>query len=268
MALRCKGSECDILNYSVEDYSELIPYLDRLTREDIITALRNYSKSQTALRCGNTASGPTPPRPKLNGGVHKQSSTPRRRNPATPRTGASAGNGNGIFSSRSRFSNGNASNNFPLPGEEFMQTDGDEGDVAMCMTPEKTMTRSCDRRGGLLGDAFPALMPTNYSSEPYFGDGNLLVDVAELDSIDLNDVLNHITDEQSLTYSASEESYLFESVPMDANHTALEHLSGAVLYQEAMPSPDSPHSTFAGGIQNIFLEPSPFATVDPYHFDW
>lgn len=262
MALRCKGSECDILNYSVEDYSELIPFLDRLTREDIITALRNYSKSQTALRCGNAYN--TPPRPKLSGGVHKQSSTPRRRNPTTPRAAPATANG------RVRYSNRNVS---PLSGEEFLITDmeGDgDGDGVMCMTPEKTMTRRSTRKDIFSEDVFPALIP-NGSSIPFFEDGNLLVDVAELDSIDLNDVLNHLADEQSLTYSASDESYLFESVPMDANHTALEHLSGAVLYQGgSSPSPDSPQSAFAGGGLNIFMEPSPFATVDPSfnHFDW
>ena len=49
---------------------------------------------------------------------------------------------------------------------------------------------------------------------------------------------------QSLTYSASDESYLFASVPVDATHTAWEHLCGAALIQPASPSPppDSPTS--------------------------
>jgi len=69
--------------------------------------------------------------------------------------------------------------------------------------------------------------------------------VDELDRIDLNAVLKHLVAEethQSLTYSATEESYLFESMPMDATHTALEHLSGVVLYQEMPSPPDSPFS--------------------------
>lgn len=47
---------------------------------------------------------------------------------------------------------------------------------------------------------------------------------------------------QSLTYSATDESYLFASVPVDATHTALEHLCGAALFQPASSNPDSPVS--------------------------
>jgi hypothetical protein len=46
---------------------------------------------------------------------------------------------------------------------------------------------------------------------------------------------------QSLTYSATSESLLYESVTMDETHIALEHLTGAVLYQET-PRADASHS--------------------------
>lgn len=44
---------------------------------------------------------------------------------------------------------------------------------------------------------------------------------------------------------------------MDATHTALEHLSGVVLYTESPSPPDSPTSAFNGGPateQGWFLE--------------
>ena len=47
---------------------------------------------------------------------------------------------------------------------------------------------------------------------------------------------------QPLAYSANDESYLFESMPLDATHTALEHLSGAALLQPSMSPSHSPLS--------------------------
>ena len=32
MALRCKGPDCEILNYPLEDYVELLPLVERLSR--------------------------------------------------------------------------------------------------------------------------------------------------------------------------------------------------------------------------------------------
>ena len=47
---------------------------------------------------------------------------------------------------------------------------------------------------------------------------------------------------QPLAYSANDESYLFESMPLDATHTALEHLSGAALLQPSLSPSHSPLS--------------------------
>jgi hypothetical protein len=67
-------------------------------------------------------------------------------------------------------------------------------------------------------------------------------EVAEYDSLDLNFVLSSLVDEPSLTYSANDESYLFESMPVDANHTALVHLNGVELFQHSasVSPPGSP----------------------------
>lgn len=75
------------------------------------------------------------------------------------------------------------------------------------------------------------------------GEGQITADeVAEFDSLDLNFILSSLVEEPSLTYSANDESYLFESMPVDANHTALVHLGGVELFQHSGSgsAPDSP----------------------------
>jgi hypothetical protein len=59
MAIRCKGVPCDILNFPEPEYAPLLPLIPHLSREDIITALRNYSKLQTARKAaaGGTDTG-------------------------------------------------------------------------------------------------------------------------------------------------------------------------------------------------------------------
>jgi hypothetical protein len=44
MALRCKGPDCETLNFPREDYSNLVHLLPMLNKEDLISILRNYSK--------------------------------------------------------------------------------------------------------------------------------------------------------------------------------------------------------------------------------
>jgi hypothetical protein len=85
-------------------------------------------------------------------------------------------------------------------------------------------------------------------------------EVAEYDGLDLNFVLSSLVDEPSLTYSANDESYLFESMPVDATHTALVHLGGVELFQNSgslSEEPDSPmapgssgDNTAVGGVNN------------------
>lgn len=45
MALRCKGENCETLNFPRKDYASLIDIINKLSKEDIIVALRNYSKT-------------------------------------------------------------------------------------------------------------------------------------------------------------------------------------------------------------------------------
>lgn len=44
MALRCKGPDCETLNFPREDYDNLVHLLPMLNKEDLIAILRNYSK--------------------------------------------------------------------------------------------------------------------------------------------------------------------------------------------------------------------------------
>ena len=44
MALRCKGADCETLNFPREDYDNLVHLLPMLNKEDLIAILRNYSK--------------------------------------------------------------------------------------------------------------------------------------------------------------------------------------------------------------------------------
>jgi hypothetical protein len=80
MALRCKGPAAagELLNFPAATYADLAPLLERLSREDVTAALRNYSKAQTAARlggCGGGAAG---------GGLHR----PAPRAPRAPRRAA------------------------------------------------------------------------------------------------------------------------------------------------------------------------------------
>ncbi|KAL4448290.1 hypothetical protein ABPG75_005509 [Micractinium tetrahymenae] len=81
MALRCKdlgqGEGANVLNFPRSDYAPLLPLMEKLSREDVITCLRNYSKGQTSKRMGTAAPSPRP-RPSgpsaTSGGVRKPSS--------------------------------------------------------------------------------------------------------------------------------------------------------------------------------------------------
>jgi hypothetical protein len=76
--------------------------------------------------------------------------------------------------------------------------------------------------------------------------------VAEYDDLDLNFILSSLVDEPSLTYSANDESYLFESMPVDANHTALVHLGGVELFQNSSSGGDQPDSPLSeDGIASV-----------------
>ena len=117
MAMRCKGSATDILNFDIAEYQSLVPLLERLSKaskkpflsffliwgykltnsifsilqEDIVTALRNYSKSQTALRTGIYPGTPSTQKNTLrvrSGGVQKSAAT--RRAAAATATAAAA----------------------------------------------------------------------------------------------------------------------------------------------------------------------------------
>lgn len=52
MALKCKGPLCDALNFDRHDYNGVVPLLDRFDKDDIISCLRNYSKT-----CGGGGGG-------------------------------------------------------------------------------------------------------------------------------------------------------------------------------------------------------------------
>lgn len=45
MALKCKGSMCDSLNFGKKEYEEVMAILPGCDKEDIISCLRNYSKT-------------------------------------------------------------------------------------------------------------------------------------------------------------------------------------------------------------------------------
>lgn len=45
MALKCKGAMCDSLNFGKRDYEEVMEILPGCDKEDIISCLRNYSKT-------------------------------------------------------------------------------------------------------------------------------------------------------------------------------------------------------------------------------
>lgn len=88
-----------------------------------------------------------------------------------------------------------------------------------------------------------SMAPAAYGNGVGQGKNQITADeVADYDSLDLNFVLSSLVDEPSLTYSANDESYLFESMPVDANHTALVHLGGVELFQNSGSEspPDSP----------------------------
>ncbi|KAK2079656.1 hypothetical protein QBZ16_002051 [Prototheca wickerhamii] len=48
MAIRCKGMDCDSLNFSLDVYSRILPYLMRMSQEDVVAELRHFSKDQAA----------------------------------------------------------------------------------------------------------------------------------------------------------------------------------------------------------------------------
>jgi hypothetical protein len=113
--------------------------------------------------------------------------------------------------------------------------------------------RSGSQRARRRGPCPGALQPEIGSPRsPLFPDSVHAIqgDIGAFDSIDLNAVFVHLTEEpSSLTYSASDESYLYEQVPMDETRTALEHLSGVILYQDTSPpaSPKSLNTDIYGG---------------------
>ncbi|GAB4817409.1 hypothetical protein N2152v2_004455 [Parachlorella kessleri] len=80
MALRCKGPGTDLLNFPLSDYSHITPFMGRLSTEDVVTALRNYSKAQSGKKI--------PPK----GGVTKVSAprTPAKRQLSLLETAATA----------------------------------------------------------------------------------------------------------------------------------------------------------------------------------
>lgn len=341
MAIRCKGANCEILNYELSDYEEMVPLVERLSREDIISALRNYSKAQTAIRIGSTASPssgsriqpfPMPSLPAIRaGGVQKPGgalnrgrtsggvSTPRR--PA----GGPAAAGGMLQHQRRQRRRRRASLDISLSEEEDEDMDteatedvgmdafgtGADSDGDYLNTPRSQnshryrgahtsmlpamphsappVSRSRRHRSGQCpgakvsprisaagsggavggfrggGSMMPGVSPFAWSapSSPHTPDARLMSvapaahgegvggagqvqitadEVAEYDDVDLNFVLSSLVDEPSLTYSANEESYLFESMPVDANHTALVHLGGVELFQQSVSvsEPNSP----------------------------
>lgn len=50
MALRCKGESCDFLNFPLDLYKDLLPVILQMSRDDITSALRTFSKQRTTLR--------------------------------------------------------------------------------------------------------------------------------------------------------------------------------------------------------------------------
>ena len=326
MAIRCKGPTCEILNFEISEYEEMLPFVERLSREDIISALRNYSKAQTAIRMGSTttpmsgsAAGsriqpfPMPSLPAIRaGGVQKVArrnsgvSTPRR-----PAGGALLGStpvsGSPLLQQqRHRRRPRRTSLDLSLSEEEeddeqteIETTDDMEmaggSDEDYLYTPRShtllppmphsappiSRSRRYRRSGqcpgakisprmaasGFRGGGHNSMMmlsgvsPFAWSapSSPHTprvnpsGAGSVPSlhppyqhmtpdEVAQYDSLDLNFVLSSLLDEPSLTYSANDESYLFESMPVDANHTALVHLGGVELFQQSasVSPPDSP----------------------------
>lgn len=105
MAIRCKGLPCDILNFPEEEYAPLLAMIPHLSREDIITALRNYSKLQTARKAvagtgtgtGNNNTGTGIRSTTLirlkNAGVHKRTSPPIGTTASTIMKGGGTGGG-------------------------------------------------------------------------------------------------------------------------------------------------------------------------------
>lgn len=77
MALRCKGRGCEFLNFPLSCYTDLLHPLERMSRDEIVCALRNYSKAQSLRRsaCGS------PSTPRAGSSKQRRSATKR---PASP----------------------------------------------------------------------------------------------------------------------------------------------------------------------------------------
>jgi hypothetical protein len=62
MALRCRGSAAaaDVLNFPPAAYAALAPLLSRLPSDDVVAALRSFSKAQTAARAVGSGASATP----------------------------------------------------------------------------------------------------------------------------------------------------------------------------------------------------------------
>jgi hypothetical protein len=89
MALRCRGSiaAADVLNFPPAAYAALAPLLGRLPADDVVAALRSFSKAQTAARSG---SGGAPATPGARGvakprAPRRPALAPRRAAPPPPR---------------------------------------------------------------------------------------------------------------------------------------------------------------------------------------
>ncbi len=349
MAIKCKGAECEILNYEVSDYEEMLPLIKCLFREDIISALRNYSKAQTALRLGPTNAAPTNgsariqpfPMPSLPairaGGIQKSGGFSMKRGGSTPRrspvTTALPLLQQHRRQRRRRHTtldvslseeededdvdiDSEATEDVDMDGGDGTESDGDylyprhrysetatggkgsgkgSGNNNTMLPPMPHSAPQISRRrcrcsgqcpgakispriagsaaggfrrgssGSGSGTHHHGASPFAWSapSSPHtphirVNNGvagstsgvniraNTAADVAEYDDLDLNFILSSLVDESSLTYSANDESYLFESMLVDANHTALVHLGGVELFQNSSSGGDQPDSPLLG----------------------
>ena len=207
MALRCKGIGCDILNFPVEEYGELVDIIPQMSREDIITALRNYSKSQTAKKAGLINS---PSATGLKGGVQKVSKTPRspRRVPPSPRK---------LVAMKDSYF------------EDQGTSSEDEAAAYTFHEPAYSPQFACSfSRRSVRGKVSPRVQRISAGKRNK-------EEVGSFDVLNLDGVMDSLLEDGSLTFSASADSLLYEATVVDATHQAVEHLNGAVLLQETPP---------------------------------
>jgi hypothetical protein len=302
MALRCRGSAAaaDALNFAPAAYAALAPLLGRLPVDDVVAALRSFSKAQTAARAGN---GGAPASPGACGvakprAPRRPALAPRRAAPPPPR--------------RRRPAYDSGEDEPSVGGSEGSDSEDEWARGLVACAARRTGPRGAPRPGGGQGLCAPRLAPAASPAAPApwgappalrplrgltagagAGFGALARSprappppaLAALDAFDLDEAFMQLAEEpvraaarlcpriaspaalyfrslhavplesisarsrppsrpspalslpaaQSLTFSSAEGCYLFQAVPCDGGHVALEHLSGGALLRAASP---------------------------------